>query len=74
MRGRVFALLRTLMQGATPLGGALAGFLLPVAGIPLMVIGSALIVGLPGLAGMQVPELKRAGSFEVDVNESVLSL
>ena len=61
MRGRVFALLRTLMQGATPLGGALAGFLIPVAGLPLMDILSALLIGLPGLAGMQVQELRRAG-------------
>ena len=61
MRGQVFVLLRTLMQGATPLGGALAGFLIPVAGIPLMVILSALLIGLPGLVGMQVRELRRAG-------------
>lgn len=60
MRGRVFALLRTLMQGSTPLGGALAGFMLPLVGIPLMVIVSAFIVGLPGLAGTQVRELMHA--------------
>ena len=64
MRGRVFALLRTLMQGATPLGGAVAGFLLPVTGIPLMVIVSALTIGLPGLLGMQVRELRQAGSHD----------
>ena len=62
MRGRVFALLRTLMQGATPLGGALGGFLLPLLGIPMMVILSALLIGLPGLAGMQIHELRRAGT------------
>lgn len=61
MRGRMFALLRTLMQGATPLGGALAGFLLPVAGIPLMILISALTIGLPGFVGMQVRELRQAG-------------
>jgi len=59
MRGRVFALLRTLMQGTTPLGGALAGFLLPSVGIPFMVIFSALVIGLPGLAGMQVRALRQ---------------
>lgn len=64
MRGRVFALLRTLMRGATPLGGALAGFLIPVMGIPIMVIASALMVGLPGVAGMRVRELRRAGSSQ----------
>ena len=63
MRGRVFALLRTLMQGATPVGGALGGFLLPVAGIPMMVILSALLIGLPGLAGMKVHDLRQAGTL-----------
>ena len=62
MRGRVFALLRTLMQGTTPLGGALAGFLLPVAGIPNMILVSAVVIGLPGVMGMQVSELRQAGS------------
>ena len=61
MRGRTFALLRTLMQGATPLGGALAGFLLPVWGMQLIVGLSALVVGTPGLAGMQVNELMQDG-------------
>jgi hypothetical protein len=49
------------MQGATPLGGALAGFLLPVTGIQTMIALSSLIIGAPGLAGMQIPELKQAG-------------
>ena len=62
MRGRTFALLRTLMQGATPLGGALAGFLLPVLGMQIMIGLSSLIIGAPGLAGMQVTALKQAGS------------
>ncbi len=61
MRGRVFALLRTLMQGATPLGGALAGFLLPLAGIPMMVIASAVLIGFPGVIGLQVAELRASG-------------
>jgi hypothetical protein len=61
MRGRTFALLRTLMQGATPLGGALAGFLLPVIGIFLTIGMSALVIGVPGLVGMQVQELTSAG-------------
>ena len=61
LRGRTFALLRTLMQGATPLGGALAGFLLPVLGIQVIVGLSSLVVGSPGLAGLQVKELVSAG-------------
>ncbi|HET9905862.1 MAG TPA: MFS transporter, partial [Anaerolineales bacterium] len=61
MRGRTFALLRTLMQGATPLGGALAGFLLPVWGMQWIVGLSSLVIGTPGLAGLQVEELTQAG-------------
>lgn len=61
LRGRTFALLRTLMQGATPLGGALAGFLLPVMGIQMIIGLSSLMIGVPGLAGTQVEELRQAG-------------
>lgn len=61
MRGRTFALLRTLMQGATPLGGALAGFLLPVLGMQIIIGLSSLVIGAPGLAGMQTKELRQAG-------------
>jgi MFS family permease len=61
MRGRTFALLRTLMQGATPLGGALAGFLLPVTGMQMMIGLSSLVIGGPGLAGTQIKELMKAG-------------
>jgi hypothetical protein len=50
------------MQGATPLGGALAGFLLPVIGMQIMIALSSLVIGLPGLAGMQTVELRQAGN------------
>lgn len=60
MRGRTFALLRTLMQGATPVGGALAGFLLPVIGMQMIIGLSSLVIGGPGLAGTQVKELRQA--------------
>ena len=63
MRGRTFALLRTLMQGATPLGGALAGFLLPVIGMQMMIGLSSLVIGAPGLAGMRARELRQAGTI-----------
>jgi len=62
LRGRTFALLRTLMQGATPLGGALAGFLLPLWGIQMIVGLSSLIIGSPGLVGLQIKELASAGA------------
>lgn len=61
LRGRTFALLRTLMQGTTPLGGVAAGFLLPVIGIASMIGLSAALIGAPGLAGLRVRELSQAG-------------
>jgi MFS family permease len=64
MRGRTFALLRTLMQGATPLGGALAGFLLPVIGMQMMIGLSSLLIGAPGLAGIRTDALRQAGGEE----------
>lgn len=61
LRGRTFALLRTLMQGSTPLGGALAGFLLPVIGMQMMIGLSSLVIGIPGIAGAQTENLRQAG-------------
>jgi MFS family permease len=62
LRGRMFALLRTLMQSGNPLGAALAGLLLPTLGITAMIALSALVSGVPGLLGYQVGTLRRAGS------------
>jgi len=62
LRGRMFALLRTLMQSGNPLGGAIAGLLLPVLGMTTMIALSALVTGIPGLLGYQVITLRRAGS------------
>lgn len=58
LRGRAFALLRTLMQSGTPIGGAFGGVLLPLIGIPAMLALAACIVGAPGLIGAQVRELR----------------
>ncbi len=59
LRGRTFALLRTLMQGTNPVGGILAGFLLPILGIPAMIGLSAVLIGVPGLFGYQVKDLRQ---------------
>lgn len=61
MRGRTFALLRTMMQGTGPVGGAAGGFLLPWVSLPLMLALSAAVIGLPGLLGWTVRELREAG-------------
>lgn len=60
LRGRSFALLRMIMQGGRPLGGALGGLLLPLVGIPAMIV----LAGLPGLIGLQIGELRAAGRPE----------
>lgn len=60
LRGRTFALLRTLMQSTFPVGGATAGFLIPVLGIPGMIVLSAFIIGIPGIIGLRVKELTEA--------------
>jgi MFS family permease len=61
LRGRAFALLRMLMQSGNPLGGALAGGMLPLLGSTILLAIAAGLVGLPGVLGAAVPELRRAG-------------
>ncbi|OGO69794.1 MAG: hypothetical protein A2Z37_07770 [Chloroflexi bacterium RBG_19FT_COMBO_62_14] len=61
LRGRTFALLRTLMQGGNPVGGLLGGAFLPAAGVSGAVAISAALVGLPGAVGLKVRELREAG-------------
>jgi MFS family permease len=58
LRGRSFALLRTLMQSTNPVGGVIAGFLLPVVGIPAMISLSVVLIGTPGLLGYSVRDLR----------------
>ncbi len=69
LRGRTFALLRTLMQGTVPLAGTATGLLLPVVGIPAMIGLSALLIGLPGPLGYQVRGLRRANAGDDGVME-----
>jgi hypothetical protein len=62
LRGRTFALLRLLMQGAYPLGGTGGGFLMPLLTLPTMIGISMAFIGLPALFGSQV--LWREGDHE----------
>jgi len=59
-RGRTFALLRMLMQSTNPLGGLLAGFLVPAIGMAWVIAISAAAIGLPGAFGYRVGALRRA--------------
>lgn len=61
MRGRTFALLRMIMQGGNPIGGALGGGLAGVVAIPTLVATSALLILAPALAGYAVRDLRVAG-------------
>jgi hypothetical protein len=68
LRGRTFALLRTIMQGGNPIGGALGGLLLPLLGVPAMILLSALLISIPGVIGYGVKALRRD---EVNVEPTV---
>lgn len=61
MRGRVFGVLRTLMQSTPPIGGALAGVLLagPTVAVPVLVMTG--LMALPGLVGLVTPGLADDG-------------
>jgi MFS family permease len=61
MRGRTFALLRMMMQGSQPMGGALGGFLLPVVGAGAMICLSAVMLSGASLLASRVRELRVAG-------------
>jgi MFS family permease len=71
LRGRTFALLRTLMQGANPLGGLLGGFLLPILGMPVMIVLSVLIIAVPGVLGYNVRELRQGSAVVAAHHEPV---
>ena len=65
MRGRVFGVLRTLMQSTPPIGGALAGVLLggPTVAVPVLVMSGMMAV--PGLVGLATPGLTHDGGPRV---------
>jgi MFS family permease len=61
LRGRVFALLRTMMQSTPPLGALLAGILLGGGRYAAAVVAASLLVAVPGAVGLVLPAL--AGPF-----------
>ena len=62
LRGRVFALLRTLMQATRPIGALFAGLLLVGTDLTPALAATALLVGVPGLVGLFVPALAPAAT------------
>ena len=65
MRGRAFALLRMLMQSGRPVGGALAGFLLPAIGIAATVGVVGAMTVAAGIAGVADTAAERGGKAEI---------
>jgi MFS family permease len=74
LRGRSFALLRTIMQAGGPLGAAIGGLLLPLLGVPAMLGLAALVVGAPGAAGWRVRALRLADQPRVAIDDAPASL
>jgi hypothetical protein len=67
LRGRMFALIRTLIQSFGPLGAVFAGVALPILGIQVMILLAATLFSVPGALGLRVSELRRAqGRISVD--------
>jgi MFS family permease len=59
LRGRVFALLRTLMQSTSPLGAILGGILLARGELTATIVAMAGIIAIPGVIGLLLPALGR---------------
>jgi MFS family permease len=60
--GRAFALLRLIMQAGAPIGSAVAGVVLPVAGMAAAIAASAAAIGIPGIAGLGIRALRDANA------------
>jgi MFS family permease len=64
LRGRVFALLRTLMQSTRPIGAVIAGSLLTNGDLVPALVAMTVLLALPGLIGLWIPALGRGPTAE----------
>jgi MFS family permease len=64
LRGRVFALLRTLMQSTRPIGAIVAGYLLTNGDLTPALVAMTVLLALPGLVGLWIPALGRGPTAE----------
>jgi len=64
LRGRVFALLRTLMQSTPPIGAVIAGFALGGGSFGPAVVLMAALAAVPGAIGLVLPALGRGATAE----------
>ncbi|MBM3649018.1 MAG: MFS transporter [Alphaproteobacteria bacterium] len=60
LHGRTFALLRTMMQGGRPIGGATAALVVEPSALGVAILLSAFLVGVPGVLGLAVRDLRGA--------------
>jgi MFS family permease len=71
LRGRVFALLRTLMNATSPIGALLGGILLAGDGPTTVVVAIVLLAAIPGVIGLFHPGLGRGPTAEPVVSPPV---
>lgn len=64
LRGRVFALLRTLMQGTTPVGAVIGGAMLAGGAVQPVIAVAIVIIIVPGLVGMFTSALGAEATLE----------
>ncbi len=64
LRGRVFALLRTLMQSTPAIGSVLGGYLLAGGGPTPTIAAIAVVIAVPGLIGLVLPALGPVATAE----------
>ena len=62
LRGRVFSLLRTLMQSTPPAGGVLAGAVLAAGGLVPAIVAISVVMGAPGAIGLFHRSLSRSAT------------
>ncbi len=63
LRGRVFAMLRTMMVAGLPVGGALAGVLTTGMGIPGLIALTAILISGTGIGGFSVRSLRNSREY-----------
>ena len=74
LRGRVFALLRTLMQSTPPLGAVVAGFVLGNGDFVPAVIAMAALAAVPGVVGLVIPALGRTSTGESEPSSPAIEV
>ena len=73
VRGRVFALLRTVMQAGPAVGGLVGSFV--VGALPGWVVAGLVVVLMsgPGLLSLLVPNLLESGTEPMEIGQSGIS-